>query len=395
MKLNKSFIVVFVCAALLAGALAAARSRSIADVSESKAVAEPSAPIAGMVYGTPDLKSANTLAFGPENILFVGDSTGGAVFAIDLKDALKDTASDSSAEPIEIMEIDRKIASLLGTTPDQIEINDMAVHAASQNIYLAVTRGRGAGALPALIRANRSGAIEEVSLSRAQFAKTALANLPGLDDKTRWGASKRAMSITDMAFVDGQLFVSGLSNEEFQSTLRRIPFPFNSTVAATPLEVFHTAHNRFETEAPVETFLPFKMKGQPVLLASYTCTPLAAFPLADLKEKKLVRGATIAELGGGNRPLDMISYQKNGKDYILISNSDRTLMSISAEDIERAQPLTAGVGAAYMTAGVKYIAVAEVGVLQLDNLNAAHAVIIQRSIDDGSLNLRSLQKKWL
>ncbi|MEW6210353.1 MAG: hypothetical protein AB1631_18445, partial [Acidobacteriota bacterium] len=280
-------------------------------------------------------------------------------------------------------------------TPDQIAINDLATHAASQNIYLAVTRGRGAGSAPALLRVTKNGAIEEVKLSNVLFSKVALANLPSHEEKTRWGANKRAMSITDMAFVDGQLFVSGLSNEEFASSVRRIPYPFGSEVAATNLEVFHTAHNRFETEAPVETFLPYRMKGQPVLLASYTCTPMAAFPLSDLKEKKLVRGTTIAELGGGNRPLDMITYQKAGKDYILISNSDRTLMSISAEDIERAEPLTRGVGAAYLTAGVKYVAVAEVGVLQLDNLNSDHAVIIQRSIEDGSLNLRSLQKRWL
>ncbi|HEY7544456.1 MAG TPA: hypothetical protein VID27_06225 [Blastocatellia bacterium] len=391
MNIKKSLILALAVVALLGGSIIA-WSRSTTGATKAVASESPSTGVtAGMTYGSPDLKSANVLAFGPESVLFIGDSQSGAVFAVDVKDAAK----DASATPVEVKEIDRKIASMLGTTPDQIVINDMATHATSQNIYLAISRGRGADGVPVLLRVTKRGAIEEVSLSNVLFSKVALTNLPGPTDKTRWGANKRAMSITDMAFADGQVFVSGLSNEEFASSMRRIPFPFGSEVAATNLEVFHTAHNRFETEAPVETFMPYRVKGQPALLASYTCTPMAAFPLSDLREKKLVRGTTIAELGGGNRPLDMIAYQKNGKDYILISNSDRTLMSINAEDIERAQPLTTGVGAAYLTAGVKYVAVAEVGILQLDNLNSDHAVVIQRSIEDGSLNLRSLQKKWL
>ncbi len=388
MNLKRSIIVAL--AAVTLGGSIAAWTISTANATNPVVSEEPAAA-AGMTYGSPDLKSANTLTFGPDSVLFIGDSQSGAIFAIDVKD----TAKDSSATPVEIKEIDKKIASMLGTTPDQIVINDMVTHAASQNIYLAVSRGRGANAMPVLLRVAKSGAIEEVKLSNVLFSKVALTNLPGHAEKTRWGANKRAMSITDMAFMDGQVFVSGLSNEEFASSVRRIPYPFGSEIAATNLEVFHAAHNRFETEAPIETFLPFRMKDQAVLLASYTCTPLAAFPLSDLKEKKLVRGTTIAELGGGNRPLDMIAYQKNGKDYILISNSDRTLMSINAEDVERAQPLTTGVGAAYLTAGVKYVSVAEVGVLQLDNLNANHAVAIQRNIDDGSLNLRSFPKRWL
>src|SRR5215475_12091493 len=36
--------------------------------------------------GSPDLKSAGALAFGPDGILFVGDSQGAAIFAIDTAD---------------------------------------------------------------------------------------------------------------------------------------------------------------------------------------------------------------------------------------------------------------------------------------------------------------------
>jgi hypothetical protein len=36
--------------------------------------------------GTPEIKSINTLAFGPDGILFIGDSKSAALFAVDTKD---------------------------------------------------------------------------------------------------------------------------------------------------------------------------------------------------------------------------------------------------------------------------------------------------------------------
>ena len=46
-------------------------------------------------------------------------------------------------------------------------------------------------------------------------------------------------------------------------------------------------------------------------------------PVSDLKAGETVKGITIAELGNGNRPLDMIVYKKGGKDFILLANSKR------------------------------------------------------------------------
>ena len=89
--------------------------------------------------GTPEIQSMSALAFGPEGVLFVGDGKAGAIFAIDLGD--QSPATDS--EGISIPNIEAKIASLLGTTPDAIMIHDMAVNPISTNVYLSVSRGRG------------------------------------------------------------------------------------------------------------------------------------------------------------------------------------------------------------------------------------------------------------
>ncbi len=47
---------------------------------------------ADLTKGTPDLKSAGPLAFGPNGLLFVGDAQGGAIFAIDTADRTIDSA---------------------------------------------------------------------------------------------------------------------------------------------------------------------------------------------------------------------------------------------------------------------------------------------------------------
>src|SRR5262245_37610127 len=74
---------------------------------------------AGLKAGKVELKSAGALAFGPEGILFVGDSVGGAIYALDTADR----AGNSAAKPVEISAITEKIAAMLGTTADQILIN--------------------------------------------------------------------------------------------------------------------------------------------------------------------------------------------------------------------------------------------------------------------------------
>jgi hypothetical protein len=68
---------------------------------------------------------------------------------------------------------------------------------------------------------------------------------------------------------------------------------------------------------------------------------------------------------------------------------------LSAQDIDKATPMTKPVDAAYVSAGVPYLSIAEIGITQLDNLNEKFVVVVQRDIDDGSLNLRSLSKNWM
>jgi hypothetical protein len=353
-------------AAMLAVALSAASLRG-ASLTDS------------LKKGTPDMKSAVALGFGPEGILFVGDAKGAALFAIDTGDNPK--AAETGA--LNVKDLGGKIASLLGTEATAITVNDLVVNPASGKAYLSVSRGRGPQAMPVLLRVDRKGKIEEVPTKEVNFAKGTLPNAPAADGRGR------QFSITKVAFVNGRVYVSGLSNEEWASTLRSIPFPFTEADKGTSVQIWHGAHGRFETAAPIRTFVPYDIKGETHILAAYTCTPLVKFPVSELKPGKKVKGTTIAELGNRNSPLDMIVYQKDGKDYLLIANSSRGLMKETTENIASVDPVTKPIRGGG-TAGLKYETVKNVqGVQQLDKLDKDNALMLIRT-QDGALNLETV-----
>jgi hypothetical protein len=335
--------------------------------------------------GTPELKSAGALGFGPQGILFVGDAQGAAVYAIDTGDNPKTPATG----PIQVKGIGEKIASMLGTEAKNVRINDLAVNPASGNAYLSVSRGQGAKATPVLLRVDHKGKIDEVSLKDVKFARAELPNPPSTEATHRWFGKLRQYSITKIAYVKGRVYVSGLSNEEWASTLRSIPFPFTQADKGTSVQIYHGAHGKFETDAPIRTFVPYEIGGEAHLLAAYTCTPLVKFPISDLKPGKRVKGTTIAELGNRNSPLDMILYQKGDKDYILIANSSRGLMKVTTENIDKVKGITKHIEGGG-TAGLTYETIKDIkGVQQLDRLDKDNALMLIRT-EDGALNLETV-----
>lgn len=169
--------------------------------------------------------------------------------------------------------------------------------------------------------------------------------------------------------------MAGLSNEEFSSSFRAIPFPFETVEKGTAVEIYHGAHGRFETRSPVRTFLPFEIGGVPSVLAAYTCTPLVQIPVESLSPGKKIRGKTVAELGNGNRPLDMILYEKSGKQFVLMANSKRGIMKIATDGLEDVEEITSRTA----MAGQPYETIEDwVGVNQLDTFDSNQALALVR-----------------
>jgi hypothetical protein len=367
-------LVLALSAVLLAAAAAALAGRS----------AESAAPTPLRV-GRPSIAAADALAFGPDGTLLIGDSRQGALHAVQLRD---DARASGPAE-LRVEKIDGKLAGMLGTTPDAVVVRDMAVSPRSGNAYLSVASS-AAGA-PLLVKVTRDGRMTSVPLDKVPFATVHLGDQPAADAKTPWGESARALTITQIGFAAGQVLVAGLSREQFASTLRRVPYPFGGAIAATGVEIYHTSHGRYETHAPIDSFVPLRLRGAPSLLAGYGCAPLATFSMDQLTSRRRVRGTTVAELGGGNRPLDMIELMVRGKPHVFIANSHRTLMRMAVEDIEKARPMTTEMSEAFASAGAPYLSIAMVGVLQLAKVDDEHFAVLVRDTDSGSMTLQALK----
>ena len=338
----------------------------------------------GLKKGTVELKSAGPLAFGPQGILFIGDPQAAVIYAIDTGDR---TPAESKDKP-EVEGIDGKIAALLGVEAEAVQIKDLAVNPISGTTYLSVERGTGPKATAVVLSLTRSGKLAEVSLKDVKSSSAAIPN--AAESKKTPRGNPRMEAITQLGYHKGRVLVAGLSNEEFASKLRTIPFPFDKTETdkGTSVEIYHGAHGRFETRSPVRVFAVYKIGDEDHLLAAYQCTPLVKIPVSQLKPGEKIKGTTVAELGNRNRPLSMIVYQKGGKDYVLLANSDRGLMKIQLAGIDKIEGISARVKG---TAGLKYDTIKGVkGVMKLDAFDKDHAVILVQA-GKGNFTLKTIE----
>ena len=339
----------------------------------------PSTPRAAGMPDVATLQSIGPLTFGPGDVLFAADTQGAAIFALELGAAAKGGAPGAK----DIAQIDQKIAALLGTDASAISVTDLAVHPTTKNAFIAVMRGQGADAKPALVRVDGAGKLEAIDLSALKSTRAMLPNAPTATTGRR---NPRADSITDMSFVGGTLIVAGLSNEEFSSKLRTIAYPFARVEPGTSVEIYHGNHGQLETRSPVYAFVPYSVAGTPHLIAGYLCTPLVKFPVASLQGAEKVVGTTIAELGAGNRPLDMLLYKKDGREFLLMSNTSRGVMKIPTDGFATASPITSRIGG---TAGIGYETIATMtGIEQMDLLDGQRSIVLARA--GGALNLQAV-----
>lgn len=330
------------------------------------------------------------MTFSPDGILFVADNVAATISAFDLR---HDTVPAGASYHVE--ELDTRLGAWLGCPREDVFIRDLAVHPVSRRVYLSVMRGAGTSSVPLVVTVSPGGTFAEVPVADLPGTQTAVVNAPAEDDArldgrvvegTREGEwyntpqpgvklrvardPLRTVTVTDMAFVDGVLLVAGASNEEFVSTLRRIPYPFNGAASSSSLEIFHVSHQKYETHSPIRSFLPYA--GQSVL-ASYTCTPVVHFSLKDLVAGAQAKGRTVAELGAGNTPIDMVSFARNGEEFVLVSNTRHPLMKLRKSDIDNQPALTQP----KEPVGVPRENLPHKGVSRMANVNGSEILMLQ------------------
>jgi hypothetical protein len=218
----------------------------------------------------------------------------------------------------------------------------MAVRPGTELAYISLSLDRGRSVLPApaLVSVDSGGKVNVLNLATVSHTSAAVTDRPAAD-KTFWKDTPAATYlVTDLAFHDGRLYVAGLSNAAFASTLRIYDFPFNGKATASSVEMYHAVHNQTETRAPIRKMVIATLNGEPSLIAAYTCTPLVTIPLKELKDGAHVVGKTVAELGWGSAPVGLVSFDAGQGPMVLLTNSHKgaDLMSVASIAAAAMQP---------------------------------------------------------
>ncbi|HEY2556962.1 MAG TPA: hypothetical protein VGI08_07635 [Diaminobutyricibacter sp.] len=350
---------------------------------------------AGPVLFAPDASSDGTA------VLFVADVARATIFAFELP-----AETPAAGTGVAVEKLGTKIASLLGVEREDAVIRGMTVHPTSHAVYLSVARGRGPEAAPVLVRAGTDGELSVVELEDLPVTSFELDDAPAAEDERMdyWLDGNESTSqpreihgvtlniamvpaqrstITDLAWVGGSLFVAGLSNEEFSSRLRRVAYPFDGSATGTSVEIFHVDHGKYETQSPIRALTAFD--GGSSILASYTCTPVVHFSLDELRGEGVVRGRTVAELGPMNQPFSLVTYDRDGEEFLLVSNTRHPLLKIPAAAVAGQGPLAVPASEPDASLGVPRESLPHPGVTWMANLDRESVVVVQHHGDDTDL----------
>lgn len=268
----------------------------------------------------PDIKFAGALEFAEDGTLFVGDNHSGAIYAFETEGS----SFDGKIVPSSIANIDTRIAELLGVGGSAIQINDIAAHPVSKDIYIAVTRIGNLVSQPAIVKVAQDQSISLVDLAALKFQKQELNEFPDGEvtfngrpggpgsgpmprDSAKTAVPLSSLAIMDMEYYKGELFVSGVATENFLSTLRRMPYPFDGAQSIANVEMYHIAHDQYESRAPIRAMSIQEIDGKAQLVAAYTCSPIVLVPLDEIEDGAKISARTIMDYGNG-QPLDMISF---------------------------------------------------------------------------------------
>ncbi len=364
----------------------------------TRTVLASSVAVASLTAGHADhLSSAGALAFGPDNTMFVGDSLAGQVVAYDVSAVLSDQSDYvlGRAETFEgrviIDDLLGDLGARVGAPGAQMQINDLAVHPESGQIFLSASRGLGPDALPVLATVN-AGQLEVIDLESLPHTQHELAQ-PVADAQLEFGQPTWTYAVTDIDYYEGEIFVAGVSGESFNSALRRISYPFDDSEVETQIEIWHAVHAQWESRAPIISQTIAVLDGEPTLVAVYACTPLVRIPLADLQGGEMIRGEMIGELGYGNSPIDLLPFTNamDGSENILVTHTHRTANSIPMSAIASAEPMPVEVGNNWGPAGLTGFPVPATGFDHIAMINANWAAVVRVDpVVPGKLQLRSL-----
>lgn len=337
--------------------------------------------------------SAGTLTFVDADTVVVADWRAGQLHAIALP-----PAAAGMPKAFNLKNVSATIAKALHSTPERLRFADMAVRPGAELAYVTLSvekTGRSAPS-PALVSVDAAGRVAVVNLATVPHTSVAIANPPAADQRLWRDTPTATYTVTDMVHHDGKLYVAGLSNASFASTLRVFDVPFKGQATATSVEMYHPVHNQLETRAPIRKMVIATLNGEPSLVAAFTCSPLVTIPLKDLKDGAHIAAKTIAEFGWGSAPVGMVMFDGGQGPMVLLTHSHKSADLMSVADIAAAS-IRLGLNTPIKwpsepLLGLKSTYVPISGVARLSNQDKDFLAALRRNEATGSMELVSMRK---
>ncbi len=337
------------------------------------------------------VQSVGSMTFADADTLVVSDWRAGELHALTLPPA------HGTGKPFNLSDVSSSIAKALHTQPDKLRFEDLAFRPDAEMAYISLSVLRATGSpAPAIVAVDASGHVSAIDLAKTRHASVPIASVPSADKMLWRDVPEATLTVTNMTVHDKKLYVAGLSNASFASTLRIYDLPLVAAGTATSIEMYHPVHNQLETRAPIREMTIVSLDGEPTLVAAFACTPLVTIPLKDLKDGAHVVAKTVGELGWGSAPVGMVSYDTEQGPVIVLANSRKAADLLSVADIAKASaqpglktpikwptdPLL-GVKAIYLPIA----SVARIGIQDKDFLAA-----LRRNEESGAMELVSMRK---
>ena len=345
------------------------------------------AALAQADQGNPKLKTIEAIRFGPDGLLLI--ASGAQVVTVETGDTKASTWTKT-----EIADVDQLLAGKLGLAAKDIEIKRIAVNPASQKLYVAVRSLKGNQY--AILTVDGAGMVEEFSLENVKYMRYPLAV-----------GEKAVTKITDLTWAGGKIVVATQAGDVFGSRVFTL-FPGKDASTSFSTETYHVGHGKWETKAPILCLMPYEENGKANVVGSFTCTPIVKYSLDDSQPDVKVKGTSVVELGTGNQPLSMFSYEKEGKKYILVNvfrkfnknpvgpspnwvaRVDFDLLKETTNVNEKALWRVDPKGKASVSVTDRAIVANEYfGVQHMDKLDGTHALVL-RDTEKKGLNLKVL-----
>lgn len=334
--------------------------------------------------GNPKITSIEAIAFGPDGLLLIGG--GARVVAVKTGDT-----KPSPWSKTEIGGIDGVLAGKLGLSAKDIEIRKLAVNPASRKAYVALQSLKNKANL--ILTIDGSGNVAEFPLDDVSYESYTLE------------APKTAITkVTDVIWAGGKIVAATQASDKFAGSRVFTIDPSKKGTRQISTKTYHVGHKRWETSAPLRVLMPFLEGGRTSVVGSFTCTPVVRYDIEDAKEGEQIVGSSVLELGTGNTPRCMFSYQRDGKNYILVNvgrnnrkpafgfpsaywvaRVDGDLLKETTNINEKA-PWR--IGGKNLVGDRVQVAKDYFGVLQMDRLDGNRALAIME--DKGGLALRAL-----